>query len=104
MFRIRRLFINLSFYRFINCSAYLNTGEYSPKTNLKILLDNSASFEQRNPESDKWVTPVYPVKQRKQGLEILRPDVDPRTTSVILFPGQVIHIENSPRTLLMPQY
>lgn len=69
----------------VNCSK----GE-PPKVNLKHLVDDSASFTEKDPETDQWHTPVYP-KKRLQSEKSFRPQVDPTTTSVILFPGQVCY-------------
>lgn len=59
------------------------------KPDLKTLLENSTSFSERNPPSDEWHTPVYPEKRRLQSEKSIRLHVDPKSTSVILFPGQV---------------
>lgn len=59
------------------------------KPDLKTLLENSTSFNERNPPSDEWHTPVYPEKHRLQSEKSIRLNVDPKSTSVILFPGQV---------------
>lgn len=60
---------------------------------LKELLDNSATFDDiKNETSDNdWATLPYPdgtVLRRDQSKKALRPKIDPKETSVILFPGQ----------------
>lgn len=52
---------------------------------LKGLLDNAASFNDRY--NKEWSTHPYPVIQGVQEEEI-SDEIDPRETSVILFPGQ----------------
>ncbi|KAG8177563.1 hypothetical protein JTE90_026192 [Oedothorax gibbosus] len=87
-----RIFKNTSFlsYQHINYSRihYSSTTCKESKPNLKTLLDNSTSFSERNPPADEWHTPVYPQKHRLQSEKSIRLKVDPRSTSVILFPGQ----------------
>lgn len=62
-------------------------------TILKDLLDNSATFEDLNkdtPDND-WSTLPYPegtVLHRDQAQKVERPRIDPKETSIILFPGQ----------------
>lgn len=62
-------------------------------TVLKDLLDNSATFDDiktETPDND-WATLPYPdgtVLRRDQSKKALRPKIDPKETSVILFPGQ----------------
>lgn len=59
----------------------------------KELLENAATYEDAKPASaeDEWYTLPYaegsPLK-RGQGARSLRPNVDPKDTSIILFPGQ----------------
>lgn len=61
---------------------------------VKELLENSASFEDTKPktEDDVWATLPYPegtaFTRRDQGLKSDRPKIDPKDTTVILFPGQ----------------
>ncbi|XP_055949970.1 probable malonyl-CoA-acyl carrier protein transacylase, mitochondrial [Argiope bruennichi] len=75
-------------FRSLSFSAHLNCSKGDPpKVNLKHLVEGSASFTERDPETDQWHTPVYP-KKRLQSTKSFRPNVDPTTTSVILFPGQ----------------
>lgn len=84
--------------RYIHCSKYLRnihssiylscTKSEGYKNDLKSLLDNSVSYEENDPESDRWTTPVYPGGRRNRSQQSKRPSVDPTTTSVILFPGQ----------------
>lgn len=69
-----------------SASAYYSQNETSKK-DLKSLLENSSSFEEKDPSSDQWLTTPYPVNRRSQ--RSLQPNVAPETTSVILFPGQV---------------
>lgn len=57
---------------------------------VKDLLENAADFKDTMPE-DVWSTPLYPVNvdpRRDQTIHSIRPKVDPRETSIILFPGQ----------------
>ncbi|GFR21677.1 malonyl-CoA-acyl carrier protein transacylase, mitochondrial [Trichonephila clavata] len=76
-------------YRRFSCTAQCKySKEDVSKSNIKNLVENSASFAEKDPETDKWHTPVYPKKQRLQSNKSFRPQVDPSTTSVILFPGQ----------------
>lgn len=62
---------------------------------LKTLLDSSTSFVETKPryDEDKWATLPYAEgtilsKRERIDLDIQRPKVDPRDTSLILFPGQ----------------
>lgn len=57
------------------------------------LLDNAATFEDARPrsEQDTWATLPYvdgTFMGRDQSLKSNRPRIDPRETSIILFPGQ----------------
>lgn len=58
----------------------------------KDLLENAATFEDIKPEhpEQQWATLPYPegAKPRKQGAYAIKPKIDPRETSIILFPGQ----------------
>lgn len=60
---------------------------------VKDLLENSATFEDIKPaqENDKWATMPYAEGsfiKRDQRSKSLRPKIDPKETSIILFPGQ----------------
>lgn len=62
---------------------------------LRNLLDRSASFIDTKPQNDedKWATLPYAqgtilTKRERTDLDIQRPKIDPRDTSIILFPGQ----------------
>lgn len=52
---------------------------------VKSLLENSASFQDKH-HPDVWSSSAYPVLPPSEPSQ--RPKVDPRTTSVLLFPGQ----------------
>lgn len=61
---------------------------------LKSLLENSTAFIDTKPQNDldKWSTSPYAEgtiisKRKGQELDIERPKIDPRDTSIILFPG-----------------
>lgn len=65
------------------------------KQTLKNLLDSSAAFVDTNQKQseDEWATLPYVEgtilsRRDRDDLDIERPKVDPRDTSVILFPGQ----------------
>lgn len=64
----------------------------SSEQHLKKLLDHSASFvDVKN--YDDWATLPYAegtvlTKQEEHDLDVKRPKIDPRSTSIILFPGQ----------------
>lgn len=65
------------------------------KQSIKSLLDSSASFVETglNRNEDKWATLPYAEgtilsKKDRDDLDIQRPKIDPRDTSIILFPGQ----------------
>lgn len=60
---------------------------------VKDLLDNAATFEdvQSHSEQDSWATLPYvdgTFFGRNQALKSSRPKIDPRETSIIMFPGQ----------------
>ncbi|CAH1996953.1 unnamed protein product [Acanthoscelides obtectus] len=56
---------------------------------LKKLLEDSASFQDVPVSKQQWVTLPYPEGTKIQRPEEdTRPKVDPRDTSIILFPGQ----------------
>lgn len=85
---LRKLLSNFNL-RSIKHSSYLKYSKYEASgNNLKSLLDNAASFDETDPPSDQWLTSPYPFNRRSQ--QSPRINVDPSTTSVILFPGQVI--------------
>ncbi|GFS64580.1 malonyl-CoA-acyl carrier protein transacylase, mitochondrial [Nephila pilipes] len=76
-------------YRSLSCTIQYNCSKEDVlKPNMKHLVENSASFAEKDPDTDKWHTPVYPKKCRLQSNKSFHPQVDPRTTSVIIFPGQ----------------
>nr|XP_018903825.1 PREDICTED: probable malonyl-CoA-acyl carrier protein transacylase, mitochondrial [Bemisia tabaci] len=61
----------------------------------KEMLDNAATFENIDTIGDdqNWTTSPYPkgserIKRRSQASYSLRPNMDPRQTSILLFPGQ----------------
>lgn len=61
---------------------------------LKSLLENSTAFVDTKPQNelDRWATSPYAdgtiiSRQNRSELDIERPKIDPRDTSVILFPG-----------------
>lgn len=86
---LKKLASNSSFLKnkCLNHVAYLNySGSETRVKNLKSLIENSASFEEKDPPADQWLTSPYPTDKRSQ--QSARPNVDPRLTSVILFPGQ----------------
>lgn len=72
--------------------------DYSTQNNkqsIKNLLDSSAAFVETGPNrnKDEWATLPYAEgtilsKKNRDDLDIQRPKVDPRDTSIILFPGQ----------------
>ncbi|KAF6200842.1 hypothetical protein GE061_005289 [Apolygus lucorum] len=69
-----------------------STQESTGERDVKRLLEEAASFEDDVPKKgdEAWATSPYPkgAVVRNQGLHSLRPLVDPKETSVILFPGQ----------------
>lgn len=78
-----------------NFSDAHNYCEHSKKQPLKDLLDSSTIFVDTKPveAEDKWATLPYAegtilTKRERHELDIERPKVDPRDTSIILFPGQ----------------
>lgn len=86
--------LNKIFNRSFRTVSYLRSEEKSSL--LKDLLDNSASYEDskktESPE-DSWATLPYPhidsnAMKRNQADKSFRPKIDPRETSIILFPGQ----------------
>lgn len=76
-----------------NASALRTADNTDKSAALKELLDNSATFDDiktETPDND-WATLPYPdgtVLRRDQSRKALRPKIDPKETSVILFPGQ----------------
>lgn len=86
--------LNKIFNRSFRTVSYLRCEEKSSL--LKNLLDNSASYEDskktESPE-DSWATLPYShidsnAMKRNQADKSFRPKIDPRETSIILFPGQ----------------
>lgn len=62
-----------------------------PSPNVKDLLDNAATFENVEDPNSEWSTSPYPkgtMNPRLQARHSLRPRIDPRETSIILFPGE----------------
>lgn len=60
---------------------------------VKDLLENSATFDDLKPSTsdDAWATLPYAegtALRRDQSNKALRPKIDPKETSIILFPGQ----------------
>lgn len=77
--------------RLFRTSAACRTDE---KSNIvRELLEKSATFSDAKPATaeDKWATLPYPegtVMRRDQSAKGFRPKIDPKETSIILFPGQ----------------
>ncbi|XP_063701433.1 probable malonyl-CoA-acyl carrier protein transacylase, mitochondrial [Culicoides brevitarsis] len=65
-----------------------------PSKNISNLLDDALVFPERRQKQPlkEWSTLPYPegtvFQRRDQGLKVLRPNINPRETSIILFPGQ----------------
>lgn len=64
---------------------------------LKDLMENSATFSEAQPRTadDRWTTDVYTdapqykrIRKRDQAEKVPRPQVEPKLTSIVLFPGQ----------------
>lgn len=90
--------------RCLHRSAILD-GE-SNEQKLKSLLDSSTSFVETKPqnEEDKWATLPYAqgttlTKRNRDDLDIQRPKIDPRDTSIMLFPGQMSHFIGMAKSL-----
>lgn len=65
----------------------------SKQDQLKALLDNAATFEDVQPQTseDQWATTPYPAGvnfRQSQAAKSVRPKIDPKETSIIVFPGQ----------------
>ncbi|XP_042913651.2 probable malonyl-CoA-acyl carrier protein transacylase, mitochondrial [Parasteatoda tepidariorum] len=74
--------------RSIFLSVSLRDSQTLPKKpNLKSLLNNSISYIENN-VLDPWITPEYSVRRNNQSDHSIRLNVNPRETSVLLFPGQ----------------
>jgi [acyl-carrier-protein] S-malonyltransferase len=76
---------------------YLSTSSIfrGSSKNVKDLLDNAALGNDEIPTNpdDFWATNPYPKgavhnRKRLQGMKVSRPKIDPKETSIILFPGQ----------------
>lgn len=84
----------LSINRFASArlESYLQLRSCSSK--IKDLLDNAAVGTDNTPQqqADIWSTSPYPegavFKNRDQSKKATRSKLDPRTTSIMLFPGQ----------------
>lgn len=82
---------------FLRCiHSGLRSRAASKSTEVKNLLDNSATYEDlknNSPETD-WSTLPYPEGSNVRHEDFKsseRPKQDPRDTSIILFPGQGAH-------------
>uniref|UniRef100_A0A336LY83 [acyl-carrier-protein] S-malonyltransferase n=1 Tax=Culicoides sonorensis TaxID=179676 RepID=A0A336LY83_CULSO len=75
-------------------SIFHNKLSDEKSSKLTDLLENSVTFPERKQKQplQEWSTLPYPegtvFNKRDQGAKALRPKVDPRETSIILFPGQ----------------
>lgn len=90
---------NQNFHQSIACAnkKIQETDDSSRNDNeqrIKNLLDNSTVFVDTSPNEseDKWATSPYVdgtilSKRDRNDLDIQRPKIDPRDTSIILFPG-----------------
>lgn len=71
---------------------------------VKELLENAASFNDQLPQTDEqvWSTAPYPkgAIPRSQAIYALRPSIDPKDTTIILFPGQGTQYVGMGRQLL----
>lgn len=73
--------------------------------NVQTLLNEAATFQDVYPvnEEDKWSTLPYPESariSRDQSLKASRPKIDPKETSIILFPGQGVQYVGMNKKLL----
>lgn len=73
---------------------------------LKLLLENSTGFIDTKPQHDqhKWATLPYVdgtimSKRERTELDIDRPKVDPRDTSIIIFPGDGVQFVGMAKSL-----
>jgi hypothetical protein len=62
---------------------------------IRELVENSTNFSEAKPANldEQWSSSPYPAseilkKERDQSKKVLRPKMDPKKTSVVLFPGQ----------------
>ncbi|XP_073975724.1 malonyl-CoA-acyl carrier protein transacylase beg [Rhodnius prolixus] len=92
-----RSIINLYSKKLIKTSIHTASRDFcdiskAKRPDVKALLDNAASFEDEQAARDEneWSTSPYPkgATSRNQAFHSFRPRVDPRETSIILFPGQ----------------
>ncbi|XP_058462490.1 probable malonyl-CoA-acyl carrier protein transacylase, mitochondrial [Malaya genurostris] len=88
-----RIVRNLSHFNRLLCKTSPEKPVAIGADKVRELLDNAASFEDVRPrsEQDTWATLPYVEGthiKRDQALKSTRPKIDPRETSVILFPGQ----------------
>lgn len=79
--------------RSIRTQACLRVASDQKPGSVQDLLENAATFEdlhRETPDND-WATLPYPEGthlKRDQSKKAMRPKVDPKETSIILFPGQ----------------
>lgn len=74
--------------------------EFSEDT-VKELLNNAAIDVKQRLGDNKWLkSPYAPEDKRNQALKALRPKIDPRQTSIILFPGQGVQYVGMGKSLL----
>lgn len=93
---------NSNFFKTIHTKPYLYATKdepqegYSvlkkPSEDVRQLLENAASFQDQLPQTEEqvWSTAPYPKGgiPRTQASYALRPNIDPKETSILLFPGQ----------------
>lgn len=72
----------------------VNLSRESKDRELKHLLESSSAFIDTKPQNslDKWATLPYAEgtiisKRQRHELDVERPRIDPRDTSIIIFPG-----------------
>ncbi|XP_050538426.1 probable malonyl-CoA-acyl carrier protein transacylase, mitochondrial isoform X2 [Daktulosphaira vitifoliae] len=95
---------NYTNYRF----ASFDNNKSEQQENIEKLLDDATITEEQHVEheSGNWATSPYPKgsyiphKNQSQAQHALRPKVDPKETSILLFPGQGTQFVEGPKSKL----
>ena len=88
------MFLQKIISRQFRTNTCFNCDKRQPAATVQELLENAATFQDANTDDTHetdWATLPYPegtVLRRDQSKKSLRPKVDPKETSIILFPGQ----------------
>ncbi|XP_025195608.1 probable malonyl-CoA-acyl carrier protein transacylase, mitochondrial [Melanaphis sacchari] len=93
----------------LRCMSIDNNSKHTNETDIKKLLEDGTVPEESSVvgDTENWTTSPYPKgsyvphKNQSQAQHALRPNVDPKETSILLFPGQGTQFVGMGKNLLV---